>query len=169
MLLPLYLVDGKPQNVHIWCWQCYCHGGIWNNHPGWVLLGRCNSHGDSICHHAYYICQIKPTLGGYSIYCHGNNICQHHIWTFCGFPSTTYNGNNICHLTKYANSNKKVVTTSTTKYKAIRSGTVKIGNNICQCNANFHNITSGNIIHHTIMVITSATILAIRSAMVTWQ
>ena len=41
----------------------------------------------------------KPTLGGCLIYHHGNNICQHYIQTNCGFPSTTYNGNNICHLT----------------------------------------------------------------------
>ena len=33
------------------------------------------------------------------IYHHGNNIYQHYIQTICGFPSTTYNGNNICHLT----------------------------------------------------------------------
>ena len=25
--------------------RCYCHGGRWNNHPGWDLFGRCNSHG----------------------------------------------------------------------------------------------------------------------------
>ena len=37
MLLPLYMVDGKPQFV---CnaGRCYCHGGRWNNHPGWVFL-----------------------------------------------------------------------------------------------------------------------------------
>ena len=125
--------------------------------------------GNSICHHGYYICQIKPTLGGYPIYHHGNNICQHHIWMFVGFHLPHTMAITSATLQNRLLVTKKVVTTSTTKYKAIRSAIIKIGNNICQSNANFHNITNGNIIHHTIMAITSATILAIRSATVTWQ
>ena len=40
MLLPLYVVDGNHILFVCNAGRCYCLGGRWNNHPGWVFLWK---------------------------------------------------------------------------------------------------------------------------------
>ena len=38
----MYVVDEKNQKNLVYCVSsCYCYAGRWNDHPGWVLFGRC--------------------------------------------------------------------------------------------------------------------------------
>ena len=39
----MYVVDGKTTwSIEVYIGRCYCHGGRWNNLPGWVnSFGRC--------------------------------------------------------------------------------------------------------------------------------
>ena len=118
MLLPLcFVVDGKTTRLVADCigW-CYCHGGRWNDHPGWMCLlagvkainGWWNYHRSALILGLVLRCLAEPhpkyvADGICQCFYLGMDCWPLYIWPFwwsswiMAITSAINYGNKICH------------------------------------------------------------------------